>query len=143
MNPHAMPTSLPNAVRRLLLVNLEYAPAREVEMSADTVILGVASAEKSIIFVTTVPEGAQAISRKVWMSHPGAVIPSEAWRNGDYVGHVVIDLPQATPPAPAQPGMIQTAAQPAPQPGPSRPTLLAIFVEKQQEALVRGSARRG
>jgi len=140
-NPHAMPTSLPNAVRRLLLVNLEYAPSREVEMSADTVILGVASAEKSLIFVTTAPEGAQLINRKVWMSHPGAVVPSEAWRNGDYIGHVVVDLPQVAPPPPPQPGFAQQQAA-TPQPGPSRPTLLAVFVEKQHEALVRNSSRR-
>lgn len=105
--------------RRILTVVVESKPVQEVELPADSTLLGIEPSGPNIILLVGVPEGAGPVRRKAWVTFAGQDLTVEA-QNGECLGHLLL-------PAAAE----------------GQPAVAVVHVETQKYALERATHRSG
>jgi hypothetical protein len=105
--------------KKIVVIPVELAPVREVEILADSTIYGVQAVSGGFVLAVGSPEGSPPVKRKIWMIGTGMEVSVEA-QNNDFIG---------------------TAISESTIEGKEVKILYAVFVEKQEDALTRWQHR--
>lgn len=105
--------------RRFLTVVVEPKPVQEVELPADSTLLGIEPSGNHVVILVGTPEGAGPVRRKAWVTFAGQDLSVEA-QNGEFLGHLLL---------PAAPE--------------GQPAMAVVHVETQKYALERATHRGG
>jgi hypothetical protein len=106
-------------MRRVATLVLEPKPVQEVEVPADSTMLGLQTSGTSIVLIIGVPGGSGPVRRKTWVTFGGQDLTVEA-QNGECLGHVILP----------------TAAD-------GQPAIAIVHIETQKYALERATHRGG
>ena len=108
--------------RRLMSLPFEARQQQEIEVPADSSVLGLVQMGGMPALLVGVPEGSGPVRRKIWVITFNSDISIEA-QNGDFVGEVMLSAPATDPSA--------------------APTafLAVVFIETQKQAIERATHR--
>lgn len=106
-------------MRRVLTLVVEPKGVQEVEIPADSTLLGMEPSGANVVLIVGAPGGSGPVRRKTWVTFAGQDLSVEA-QNGEFLGHLL--LPAAAEGAPA---------------------IAVVYVETQKYALERATHRGG